>query len=126
MKPNESRMTRLLPRSLWLQMVVLVMLALAITWVIATPLFRRFAAAFDQELDKRGRALTAALEKHTDLRLAVSLGDGAQATPVLKAIAESDEDIRYIALFDAHKRPFAVASPSLSSTALTAIVAEHF
>src|SRR3954452_6823972 len=109
---NDNAISRLLPRSLWLQMVGLVTLALAITWVVATPLFHRFAASFDQELDKRGRALTAALEKHTDLRLAVSLGDAAQATTVLKSIAESDEDIRYVALFDAKKQPFAFASPS--------------
>src|SRR5207253_1799518 len=73
-----------------------------------------------------GRALTAALEKHTELRLATSLGDPAQATPVLRAIAESDEDIRYIALFDAKKQPFAFASPSLSASALQAAVGAHF
>jgi methyl-accepting chemotaxis protein len=127
MKNNDDNaVSRLLPRSLWLQMVVLVTVALGITWVVATPLFHRFAAAFDQELDKRGRGLTAALEKHTDLRLAVSLGDAAQATPILRAIAESDEDVRYIALFDAKKQPFAFASPSLSSTALTEAVGAHF
>jgi methyl-accepting chemotaxis protein len=123
---NDNALSRLLPRSLWLQMIGLVTLALGVTWIVATPLFHRFAGAFDQELEKRGRALTAALEKHTDLRLAVSLTDAAQATPVLKAIAESDEDIRYIALFDSKKQPFAFASPSLSASTLPAAVAAHF
>ena len=123
---NDNAISRMLPRSLWLQMIVLVTLALGITWVVATPLFHRFAAAFDQELDKRGRALTAALEKHTELRLAISLADAAQATPVLKAIAESDEDIRYIAVFDSKKQAFAFASPSLPSGELQAAVNAHF
>jgi methyl-accepting chemotaxis protein len=123
---DNGSLSRLLPRSLWLQMIVLVTVAMGITWAVATPLFRRFAAEFEQELDKRGRAQVAALEKHTDLRLAVSLADGAQATPVLKAIADSDEDVRYIALFDAKKKPFAVASASLPSSEVGAAVAAHF
>jgi methyl-accepting chemotaxis protein len=100
--------SRLIPRSLTFQALLLLGIGLGLTLLVGAVVFSPLSEAqFRAELSKRGAATVQTLEKHADLRLAVSLRDAAQATPVLEKVAGSDEDIRYIAVLGPDKKPFA-------------------
>ncbi|MBI5542281.1 MAG: methyl-accepting chemotaxis protein [Deltaproteobacteria bacterium] len=121
-----SFLARLLPRSLLLQSVLLLAVALgATTLVISSYFWERFREQFKGELNKRGKAMVQILEKHTDLRLAVSLSDTARAQPLVTSLAKSDEDIRYLAVLGADRHVIAVA-PEKGAIELEAALSRHF
>jgi methyl-accepting chemotaxis protein len=101
-------------------------LALIAAAVTAGPYYHaRFAEQYAEEIDKRGRATVQTLEKHADLRLAISLSDEKQAQPILRAMA-SDEDVHYVAILGPDRRPIAAASVTLTGDAVARELADHF
>ncbi|HWE26967.1 MAG TPA: methyl-accepting chemotaxis protein, partial [Polyangia bacterium] len=119
--------TRILPRSLWAQTVLLLVVALAVATLAVGPwASSRFNQQYDDELQKRGRATVQTLEKHADLRLAITLADEKQAAPILASVAAGDEELSYVAILGANKQPIAWAPTSLPAGELQADVAMHF
>jgi len=118
---------RLFPRSLWLQTVLLLFLSIAVSTAIAGPIYSaRFNQQAADELDRRGRGTVATLEKHSDLRLAISLADAAQAQSVLANVLVADEDVQYVAVLGPNRAPIAAAPPSLAQDALQRATSFHF
>jgi methyl-accepting chemotaxis protein len=116
-----------LPRSLWAQTLLLLLPALAVTWLgVAWFYSTKLDEQFDQELDKRGRAMVQTLENHTNLRLAIGNSDSAQATPILKGISDGDEDVRYVAALSPTHGVIGWAPASLSLAEVQAQVGRHF
>ncbi|MBI5548797.1 MAG: hypothetical protein HY901_33360, partial [Deltaproteobacteria bacterium] len=116
------RLARFVPRSLRLQSVVLLALAIGLTALLVVTVFLpRSMEQFKAELDKRGRAMAATLEKRSDLRLAIFQQDAAAATGILEAVASSDEDIEYVAILSAAHQPIA----SMDAQSLKAVRAER-
>jgi methyl-accepting chemotaxis protein len=116
---RRSPLDKLLPRSLWLQTMLLLVVALAASSLTAGPYyFSRYNEEFDRELDKRGQTIVQTLDKHSDVRLALSLADEKLAAPVLRAFAASDDDLRYVAVLDAARRPLGYAPVTLPATDL--------
>jgi len=121
-----SHFFRILPRSLWLQMVLLMALAVALTTLVtARPFHRRFRAQFASELEKRGRTTVQTLAKDYELRPAISLKDSAQAQPILQRIASADEEIQYIAVLKG-KELIALAPATASAELLSQAIPLHF
>ena len=88
-----------MPRSLWQQTLLLLLLALALTAIAtARPFHSYFRSQFEQQLEKRGRATVHTLSKDYELRPAISLKDATQADPILRTIVSSDEEIVYLAI----------------------------
>jgi len=124
---TNSTFTRLLPRSLWAQTILLLTLALAVSAAAMGPFASsRFNQQLDQELHKRGAATVHTLEKHADLRLAISLSDDKQAAPILQGIVDGDEDVSYVAILAANKTPIAWAPSKTSPAELQAQIGLHF
>jgi methyl-accepting chemotaxis protein len=124
---ERSMLTRILPRSLWAQTVLLLIIALALATVAVGPwASARFNQQYDEELQKRGRATVQTLEKHADLRLAISLADEKQAAPILSGIAAGDEEVSYVAILGANKQPIAWAPATMPAGELAANAALHF
>ena len=122
----QNQLARFLPRSLWLQTLVLLVFAVTLTAVVAAPLLHtRLLAQDTAELEKRGRGTTQTLAKDYELRLAISLKDTAQAEPILRNIAAADDDIQYIAVLKGREL-IASAPPSLRPDEVQKAVAMHF
>jgi methyl-accepting chemotaxis protein len=118
---------KLLPRSLWMQTLLLLALSVAVTFAISGPIFSsKFEEQQNDELQRRGTTTVQTLEKHSDLRLAATLSDAAQAAPVLKAVADGEEDLRYLALLGPGHAPIASAPATLASGEIDRIVHDHF
>lgn len=103
---------RFLPRSLSGQVLLILGLAFAISALAAGSYYyssNRAQSAYGFE--RRGRTAVRTLEKHADLRLAISLSDEKQAQPILASIAADDEDVRYVAILGADKGVIAAAGP---------------
>jgi methyl-accepting chemotaxis protein len=114
-------------RSMQSQAIVLLLAAAGITTVfVNTVLLRGVAQQFAEEVAKRGSATVQTLEKHKDLRLAISLADTDRARPVLEAIAQGDEDIRYIAALGPNRKVIACAPKSVSPVEMEAMLPFHF
>src|SRR5262245_12871810 len=122
-----STILRFFPRSLWLQTITLLAVSIALSAAIAGPYYstRANTQAAD-DLDRRGRATVANLEKHADLRLAISLSDAQQAAPILQNIVASDEDVQYVAVLGPNKAPIAAAPVTMLGDALQKAAALHF
>jgi methyl-accepting chemotaxis protein len=118
-------LARLLPRSLGLQTLVLLFVALVAATIVIAP-FSKARDQFAEDLDKRGRNLVQTMEKHADLRLAISLSDEKQAMPILRSLAATDEDVKYVAILGAAKTPIAHAPASLSDDQLAKELMIHF
>ncbi len=94
-----SLIARYHPRTLWLQTLVLLIASVTLATIATGPLLlARFESAAASEMDKKGHALVRTLAKDFELRQAVSLGDAAQADPILRSLAQSDDDIHYVAI----------------------------
>jgi len=120
MTQQSSVLYRLLPRSLWAQTILLLFGAMLAAAASLGPYsYGRFKAQYAEELQRRGNTTVQTLEKHSDLRLAISLSDEKQALPILKSIADGDEDVRYVAILDAKKTPIAWAPTTLSVEGLS-------
>ena len=124
---QRSLWTRYLPRSLWAQTILLLVIALAVSAATVGPfVWSRVMSQYDRELDKRGRSTVQTLEKHADLRLAISLGDDKQAAPILAGIAAEDDDVAYVAILGANKQPIAWAPAKLGVAEVRDEAALHF
>jgi methyl-accepting chemotaxis protein len=87
-----------LARSLFAKAAAIIVAVIVVVALGAGALFSgQLAADSRGELDRRGRALLELLERHQDLRLAVTLRDGEGARRVLAAVLASDDDARYLA-----------------------------
>jgi serine phosphatase RsbU (regulator of sigma subunit) len=116
----------MLPRSLWLQTILLLALALALTALVAArPLHSHFQNHFAAELDIRGRNTIKTLAKDYELRPAITLKDATQATPILRGIAAADEDILYVAILKGEEL-IAAAPASIAPDLLRQSIALHF
>lgn len=124
---QRSLLTRYLPRSLWAQTILLLVIALAVSAAAVGPFASsRFLSQYDQELDKRGRSTVQTLERHADLRLAITLSDDKQAAPILSSITTEDEDVAYVAILGANKQPIAWSPAKMSAAELREEAALHF
>jgi methyl-accepting chemotaxis protein len=122
----QTQLIRFLPRSLWLQTVLLLFVAVALTTVVAAPLLHaRLGAQFSAELEKRGRSTAQTLAKDYELRLAISLKDAVQAEPILRNIAAADEDLLYIAVLKGREL-IASAPATMKPEELQKAIALHF
>jgi methyl-accepting chemotaxis protein len=127
MSSRRDTFTRYLPRSLWAQIILLLLLALAVSTILVGLVWSaRFGRQFAAELDRRGRNTVQTLEKHSDLRLAISLGDEKQAAPILRSIADTDEDLRYVAILGPNQALIAYAPSNLAPEQLQREVSAHF
>jgi methyl-accepting chemotaxis protein len=117
---------RLLPRSLWLQVVFLLVIALALATLIVGPIASRtLSAQVEDELGRHGTSLSHTLEKHSDLRLAIGLNDPTQAAPILKNVADNDEDVKYVAILGPDRLPIAHAPLTLSKDEMARLATLH-
>src|SRR5262245_40873501 len=124
---RQGRLHRLLPGSLWAQTVLLLLIALLLSAITAGPYsLSRFREQYAEDLTRRGKTTVKTLEKHSDLRLAISLSDDKLATPILKSIADGDRDVRYVAILDASKKPIAWAPEDVPLETLQSYVVLHF
>jgi methyl-accepting chemotaxis protein len=124
---NNSLLVRLLPRSLRAQTMFMLIASLGVSAVGLGPIaWTHVKAQFAEELEKRGRTTVETLEKHSDLRLALSLGDDKQAQPILAAVAQSDGDIRYVAILGAKKQVIAWAPDRFDREEMNRQQALHF
>ena len=104
----------LLPRSLWLQGLAMLGLALLLSSILVAPLAHsHFQDQLTNDLLKRGRTTVQTLEKHSDLRLAASLGDGTQALTLLQSMAAADDEITFLVLLGSTKNIIAFAPQTL-------------
>lgn len=90
---------RLLPRSLWMQTLGLLGLSVAVTVTVGGPIVapRMQQQVLDQLL-RRGRTTVRTLAKDHELRTALSSRDAVLGESVVGMYAQSDEDVRYVAL----------------------------
>jgi methyl-accepting chemotaxis protein len=124
---QQSPFYRTLPRSLWRQILLLLAVALTLSAITVGPwLSTRFNEQFTEELQKRGQSTVQTLEKHADLRLALSLADEKQAAPILQAILARDEEVSYVALLGPTKAPISFAPATLPPAELQADIGLHF
>jgi len=94
-----SLIARYHPRTLWLQTLLLLIGSVLTATLVTGPfLFARFESVASSEMDKKGKATAQTLAKDFELRLAISLRDAGQADPILRNLAASDDDIRYVAV----------------------------
>jgi len=120
-------LTKVLPRSLWAQTILLLVIALGASALAVGPFAAsRFNEQLDKELTKRGDATVRTLEKHSDLRLAISISDEKQAAPILAGIAAGDESVKYVAILGPQKTLIASSAPGLTPEELTRQLEVHF
>ncbi len=121
-----SRLSWLLPRSLWLQTVLLLVLALALTALFtAQPSYSRFKAQIASSMNRRGWATVKTLAKDYELRVAISLNDSSVGTSILRGIAASDDELSYVAILKGRKI-VASAPSSIDADELRRSVELHF
>lgn len=121
--PSERLLIRFLPRSLWAQLMMLLLVSIVLTTGLAAPfIYARLSAQAAAELQRRGQSMVQTLAKDYELRLAISLKDAAQASPVLQAAALGDEDVRYIVALKGRE---VVAGAGLGSGDTQRLLAEH-
>lgn len=90
---------RTLPHSLWQQTLLLLAAAIALTAIVtARPYHQHFRQQFEAQLQKRGQSTVQTLAKDYELRPAIVLKDAAQAEPILRAFASTDEELVYVAV----------------------------
>jgi methyl-accepting chemotaxis protein len=107
-----TKSMRWLPRSLIGQVMLILLGGALPVSLLAVPFYlSHYRAQFGESVEKRGRTTVRTLEKHADLRLAISLNDEKQAAPVLASIATDDEDIKYVAILSADKSVIAAGGP---------------
>jgi methyl-accepting chemotaxis protein len=87
----------------------LVGIGILVSGAVATVLARRQTAQFEQEIDRRGSSLLQTLERHQDLRLAISLHDGGSAQRVVEDVLASNSDMAYLGVIDTARKPLAWA-----------------
>ena len=107
--------------------VMIVLGAVLIVALLARFGFSRwFAATFESEMMKRGEVMTKILEQHQQVRLALSLRDGNQATQVADQVRRGDTDVRYIVLLDADNHVLGVSSSeNLDAEAVRRLIDLH-
>ena len=91
------------------QASALVAAGMLVSGALAAVFAQRQTARFEQEIDRRGRSLLQTLERHQDLRLAISLQDGPSAQRVLEDVLGSNSDMEYLGMTDPAGKPLAWA-----------------
>jgi len=116
---GRSWLRRRLPHSLWQQTLLLLVAAIALTAIVtARPYHAHFLEQFEGQLAMRGRSAVQTLAKDYELRPAIVLKDAAQAEPILRAFAKSDEELVYVAVLKGSEliaaAPTGLAGPQLA------------
>lgn len=94
-----SLIARYHPRTLWLQTLLLLIGSVTAASIVTGPvLLSSFENVALTEMEKKGKATVQTLAKDYELRLAISLRDAGQADPILRSLAATDDDIRYVAI----------------------------
>ena len=120
-----SLIARYQPRTLWLQTLLLLILSVSIATIVTGPLLlSRLESVAASEMEKKGQALVQTLAKDFELRMAVSVRDAAQADPILRSLAQSDEDIRYVAITKG-REVIAVAPASIAKEEILTHLDSH-
>ncbi len=100
--PAETLLTFRSLRSRALVLLLGTVAAVALlAWLVFSPLFAR---TFEAEAKKRGEGLARILEKHQDVRLALSLKDERGASKVASEVKAGDNDIVSVLLVDANRK----------------------
>src|SRR5262249_38751279 len=124
---RSGTLTKVLPRSLWAQTILLLVIALGASAVaVGLYSYSRFDEQFQEELERRAEATVHTLEKHSDWRLAIWLSDEKQAAPILVQIATGDESVKYVAILGFNKPAIASAPAGLSAEELARQIEHHF
>jgi methyl-accepting chemotaxis protein len=125
--PPKSWFQRLLPRSLWAQTILLLLLALALSSVLVGPLtYSRASEQADRELESRGRSIVQTLERYSDLRLAMVLNDDKQAAPILSSIASEEDQVLYLAIVGPQRNLISYAPSTFGRFDMERAEALHF
>jgi methyl-accepting chemotaxis protein len=99
------RLQQLVPQSLRGQafaMLFLAVLAAALSaYFLISPWF---SSAFDLELARRGDALAQVLERHKDLRAAITTGNQKLATDLATRLLLQDAELRYVVVLNADQK----------------------
>jgi serine phosphatase RsbU (regulator of sigma subunit) len=108
-----------LPHSLWQQTLLLLAVAIALTALFtARPYHSYFRKQFEAQLQQRGRSTVQTLAKDYELRPAIVLKDAAQAEPILRSFAATDEELVYVAVIKGQEliaaAPSVLAGPYLA------------
>ena len=91
--------------SLVARAIALLVVGLAVTSVLVGSLFARLQAnRFRSEVERRGTSMLQILDRHQDLRLALSLHDAEAARGVLGQVLASNSDIAYLGAVDGDGR----------------------
>jgi methyl-accepting chemotaxis protein len=116
-------------RTFWTGLVAqagaLVGIGMLVSGAVATVFARRQTAQFEQEIDRRGSSLLQTLERHQDLRLAISLHDGRAAQSVVEDVLASNPDMAYLGVLDAEGKPFAWTRRGRGAEHQTAMELKH-
>ena len=114
-----------MPGSLWLQTLLLLAVAVGTTALVTAPIFNaRQESLLRQDLERRGQSIVTTLSKDYELRLAISLKDGALAEPILSGLVSADEDLHYVAILKGHE--IVAISPSwIGKEEQRGLIAEH-
>jgi HAMP domain-containing protein len=100
-------------RTFWTGLIAqaraLVAIGMLVSGAVAAIFAQRQAAQFEEEIDRRGSSLLQTLERHQDLRLAISLQDGRAAQHVVDDLLASNSDMAYLGVTDENGKPLAWA-----------------
>lgn len=116
----------LLPRSLWLQTLMLLAVSLVSSLLVVAPVsYAYFRDDAESGLLKHGQTLIHTLDQHAELRLAATQGDGGHASALLTSIAVSDQEVTYVALLGGDRQLIAYAPKTLEQGDLLELLAKH-
>ena len=106
--------------SLIARAIALLLTGLALTSAVVGSVFARIQSnRFRVEVERRGTSMLQMLERHQDLRLALSLHDGRATEEVLGQVLGSNSDIAYLGAVEEKGKVIAWASRGVSERALS-------
>ncbi|HZN94450.1 MAG TPA: methyl-accepting chemotaxis protein [Myxococcales bacterium] len=121
--PSTSRFRQIAPRTLRGHAFTMLFLAVLVAALSATFLIGPLSArAIDTELTKRGDSLALVLERHRDLRTAVTTGNEALATELSTRLLD-DPEVRYVVVVNAEGK--VVGGAASDGRELSAIPTVH-
>jgi len=106
--------------SLIARAIALLLTGLALTSAVVGSVFARIQSnRFRVEVERRGTSMLQMLDRHQDLRLALSLHDARATEEVLGQVLGSNSDIAYLGAVEAKGKVIASASRGVSERALS-------
>src|SRR5438270_25948 len=106
--------------SLIARAIALLLTGLALTSAVVGSVFARIQSnRFRVEVERRGTSMLQMLDRHQDLRLALSLHDGRATEEVLGQVLGSNSDIAYLGAVEEKGKVIAWASRGVSERALS-------